>query len=53
MDGGTLPPGDCHLVYPKEGGVLDSIRAEAMLEGITQARPRDRQSSLLHHDCMQ
>ncbi|MBI3829914.1 MAG: DUF4091 domain-containing protein [Planctomycetes bacterium] len=29
-----LPPGDTHLVYPKPGGVLDSMRSEAMLEGI-------------------
>lgn len=28
------PPGDEWLVYPKKGGVLDSIRSEAMLEGI-------------------
>jgi hypothetical protein len=27
-------PGDEWIVYPKEGGVLDSIRSEAMLEGI-------------------
>lgn len=33
--GFSLPPGDSHLVYPKpDGGVLDSIRSEAMLEGI-------------------
>ncbi len=30
----NLPPGDCHIVYPKPGGVLDSIRHETMLEGI-------------------
>jgi hypothetical protein len=29
-----LPPGDTHIMYPKIGGVLDSIRHEAMLEGI-------------------
>jgi len=29
-----LPPGDKYIVYPKPGGVLDSIRSEAMLEGI-------------------
>jgi hypothetical protein len=29
-----LPPGDTHIVYPKPGGVLDSLRHEAMLEGI-------------------
>ena len=28
------PPGDEWLVYPKEGGIRDSIRSEAMLEGI-------------------
>jgi len=29
-----LPPGDKYIVYPKAGGVLDSIRSEAMLEGL-------------------
>lgn len=29
-----LPPGDEWIVYPKKGGVYDSIRFEAMLEGI-------------------
>lgn len=29
-----LPPGDRYIVYPSPGGVLDSIRHEAMLEGI-------------------
>jgi hypothetical protein len=29
-----LQPGDEWLVYPKPGGVLDSIRFEAMLEGL-------------------
>lgn len=30
----SWPPGDEWIVYPKEGGFLDSIRSEAMLEGI-------------------
>ncbi len=29
-----LPPGDSFIVYPQAGRVLDSIRHEAMLEGI-------------------
>ena len=29
-----LRPGDEWIVYPKPGGVLDSIRFEAMLEGL-------------------
>ncbi len=34
IDGHSLPPGDSYIVYPGPGGVLDSIRHEAMLEGI-------------------